>query len=104
MNSQIEYLKERQQILEERLASVRRDQAKPHTADLEDQAQEQENDAVVDQIGIATRDELNSVRNALLRYERGDYGLCQKCGQQIEPERLQAIPEAELCLNCATSG
>jgi len=32
---------------------------------------------------------------------RGKYGICEKCGQEIEVERLKISPEARLCLKCA---
>ena len=41
------------------------------------------------------------VNDALERIEKGTYGLCLECGKPIPQARLEAIPEAELCLNCA---
>jgi RNA polymerase-binding transcription factor DksA len=38
---------------------------------------------------------------ALARLERGEYSCCSRCGQDIETERLQAIPEADQCACCA---
>jgi DnaK suppressor protein len=32
---------------------------------------------------------------------RGKYGICEKCGREIEVERLKISPEARLCLKCA---
>lgn len=43
---------------------------------------------------------LNDVEHALEKYEAGTYGLCDSCGQAIERARLEAIPQASLCLNC----
>jgi len=43
---------------------------------------------------------LNEVEHALQKYEAGTYGLCDSCGQTIERARLEAIPQASLCLNC----
>jgi len=43
---------------------------------------------------------LNEVEHALQKYEDGTYGLCDSCGQTIERARLEAIPQASLCLNC----
>ena len=43
---------------------------------------------------------LNEVEHALQKYEAGTYGLCDSCGQPIEKARLEAIPQASLCLNC----
>ena len=36
-----------------------------------------------------------------LRLADGCYGVCQRCGEVIEPARLQALPAAEFCLSCA---
>jgi DnaK suppressor protein len=43
---------------------------------------------------------LNEVEHALQKYEAGTYGLCDSCGQPIEQGRLEAIPQASLCLHC----
>jgi DnaK suppressor protein len=43
---------------------------------------------------------LNEVEHALQKYEAGTYGLCDSCGQHIEKARLEAIPQASLCLSC----
>jgi len=43
---------------------------------------------------------LNEVEHALQKYEAGTYGLCDSCGQAIERARLEAIPQASLCLSC----
>jgi len=46
--------------------------------------------------GIASKLEgqLNEVRAALDRIEKGTYGTCEKCGKPIELERLEANPSA----------
>lgn len=41
---------------------------------------------------------LEQVDRALEKIEEGTYGLCDRCGQPIEEGRLQAMPEATLCL------
>jgi DnaK suppressor protein len=46
---------------------------------------------------------LNEVEHALQKYEAGTYGLCDSCGQAIEQARLEAIPQASLCLKCKAS-
>ena len=46
------------------------------------------------------RESLNEVEHALEKYEAGTYGLCDSCGQPIEEARLEAIPQASLCLSC----
>ena len=47
-------------------------------------------------------DSLNEVEHALQKYEAGTYGLCDSCGQAIEQARLEALPQASLCLSCKT--
>jgi DnaK suppressor protein len=46
---------------------------------------------------------LNEVEHALQKYEAGTYGLCDSCGQAIEQARLEALPQASLCLSCKAS-
>ena len=43
---------------------------------------------------------LTAIDAALRRIEEGTYGRCQRCGRQIAPERLEALPYAELCIDC----
>lgn len=45
---------------------------------------------------------LKNINNALKRIENNNYGICQNCRQEIDTERLKAIPEAETCLKCFT--
>jgi RNA polymerase-binding transcription factor DksA len=40
------------------------------------------------------------VEQALARMDAGTYGLCERCGQPIDEERLDALPAVRLCLNC----
>ena len=46
------------------------------------------------------RDHLAEVEHALEKFEAGTYGLCDSCGQPIDPARLEALPQANLCLTC----
>ena len=45
---------------------------------------------------------LAQVEYALHQFDEGSYGLCDNCGQPIEPARLEALPYSTLCLNCKT--
>lgn len=42
------------------------------------------------------------VDKALGRVKSGKYGLCERCGKKIDPERLEIDPSATLCITCAT--
>ncbi len=46
------------------------------------------------------RQELAKVEHALTKIDKGTYGLCDNCGQPIDPARLEALPQASLCLKC----
>jgi DnaK suppressor protein len=49
------------------------------------------------------RDVLTEVKHALAKCEAGTYGICDACGKAIEPARLEALPQASLCLSCKAS-
>ncbi len=45
------------------------------------------------------RAKLAEIDHALDKFAKGTYGLCDVCGKPISPERLEALPQANLCLN-----
>ncbi len=47
-----------------------------------------------------TIDHLSETEHALRKFEQGTYGLCEGCGQQIDPGRLEALPQVSLCVSC----
>lgn len=47
---------------------------------------------------------LKDVNLALEKISKGEYGICQMCGKEIEEERLMALPEAKLCIKCNEKG
>jgi len=47
------------------------------------------------------RQSLIYVENALSRIENGTYGECEVCSEQIEEQRLEALPYATLCMEHA---
>jgi len=42
------------------------------------------------------------LRHALAKFDDDTYGLCEECGRDIGFSRLQARPEARLCIACQT--
>ena len=87
--------------LEERLAHVKKDMIKSHSSDSSEQAVERENDEVLEGIGQETESAIEDIRIALARITDGTYGSCSSCGDAINPERLEALPEAVHCIDCA---
>jgi DnaK suppressor protein len=43
---------------------------------------------------------LAQVEDALERMDKGTYGVCERCGEEIDYARLEAIPHASLCIRC----
>ncbi len=52
----------------------------------------------------ALRANLRWVDRALRKMELGTYGACERCGDPISLERLEALPWAILCIDCARKG
>lgn len=52
----------------------------------------------------ALRANLRFVDRALTKMDLGTYGSCERCGQPIGLERLDALPWAILCIDCARKG
>jgi DnaK suppressor protein len=41
------------------------------------------------------------IDGALARIDNGSYGTCERCGRPIGDDRLEALPYAALCIECA---
>ena len=44
--------------------------------------------------------ELEMVQLALDKLRTGGFGVCERCGQAVEPDRLEALPYVRYCLAC----
>jgi len=69
----------------------------------EDQAENEEISDVLLLLSDRETVELREIEAALERLARGAWGRCDSCGEPIEPRRLNAIPEARRCADCAAS-
>ena len=94
-------LESRLLALQARLASIKEDATRSHSGDAAGQAHEQENDEVVDAIGNETAQSIRDIQAALARIDDGSYGICGICGGEISAARLQAVPPATRCVDCA---
>jgi DnaK suppressor protein len=43
---------------------------------------------------------LQAIEEALYRMEKGTYGICRDCGEEIAGPRLNAIPWTRVCITC----
>jgi len=46
------------------------------------------------------KDIIEQINDALRKIDGGTYGMCDRCGTPINPDRLRAIPYATLCIKC----
>ena len=57
------------------------------------------------ELNLALREEMKrkveQLEEALERAKDGSYGVCESCGQPIDPERLEVLPSTTLCIRCA---
>jgi DnaK suppressor protein len=43
---------------------------------------------------------LEDIDHAIERSQKQGYGICENCGKQIDPERLEIFPETTFCIDC----
>lgn len=99
-----EALRQREAELATRIARVQADRrrtSQPLDPDFEDQAVQRENDEVLDGLDHVERQELAATRIAIRRIDAGCFGICDACGRDVDPLRLEADPSVATCLACA---
>lgn len=90
--------------LDERLGKITNDVKHidaPLEKDFAEQATQVENDQVLDYLGNSARNEIDLIKKAISRIDTGEYGVCEACGEAINPERLKVLPYSTLCIKCA---
>jgi DnaK suppressor protein len=70
--------------------------------EFEEEAQTETGAADLARLGEAERLEIQRIDAALDRMEAGQWGVCASCSEEIEARRLEALPWAIRCANCAT--
>jgi len=66
-----------------------------------DEAQSEEAQQRLNQLEETERGELTRIAAALERLDAGQYGICHRCREPIESKRLEALPLALECAECA---
>ena len=94
-------LKERRDYLNRALHQIEDTLDEPPSKDFEDRATERETDEVMESLGNTGLVEIRQIDAALARIADGTYGVCVACGEDIAPERLELVPHAARCRNCA---
>ena len=88
-------LQQRLQEEEERQAAERL--RNPDRADLADAYNRGQR---ISALMARTERQLEEIDAALTKVDEGTYGICDVCENEINPERLRAIPWATLCVKC----
>jgi len=70
------------------------------TQDIADKAVSSYTREFLYSLSDADRNTLLRIDQALVRIENGNYGQCRNCGQPISEKRLNAVPWAQLCVDC----
>ncbi len=98
-------LEEKQRILRNLQESLQEEERWGDMAqepmDLEDWAHFSYSEELLSKLSTRELDLLRAIDRALQRMENGTYGLCERCGQPIERERLELIPWTNICASCA---
>lgn len=88
--------------LTQRLANLASDLDETPDPDSAEHAVQKEDDASLEAQAMLVRSEIASTNRALDRIAEGTWGDCVECGAAIAPGRLEARPEAALCISCAS--
>lgn len=99
-----EQLVQRQSELESRVTAINEDvshKKQPLSADWAEQAVERENEEVLEALGNASLVEIQNIKHALQRIEKGVYFDCEECGEVINSERLKLLVSTDHCTACA---
>lgn len=102
--SRLDLLGAERSLLTDQLSRIRRDRMRINDAldpDFAEQAVQRENDEVLDRLEVAVSSALAQIQLALARIQRGLGAVCEQCGGEIDPQRLQVMPQATRCLACA---
>ncbi len=94
-------LKRKKKELSTRLDRIHKNLRRGYEADSKERAKQLEDNEVVDALGNEARAEIAKINAALLRMERGEFGICTECGLPINGARLEAYPYADECIECA---
>ena len=94
-------LEARLRELDERAHEIDDELSEPGDDDWSESAVESENDEVLEKVGNMALDEIRKIKSALAKMDAGTYGSCEKCDQKIAPKRLEALPYATTCIDCA---
>lgn len=93
----------KQTELQERISGTQAEEREETKEARSGDAKLWENSEVRDDLDDEASGELEQVNQALRRLDSNEYGVCTSCGKSISEDRLEAVPFAALCIDCADS-
>jgi DnaK suppressor protein len=73
----------------------------PSSADDGDVSNQNEQNGLLSALSCTASTELRRIDAALRRLHAGRYGVCVVCGEPVEAQRLEALPDTDRCIACA---
>jgi DnaK suppressor protein len=92
-------LKERERLLADRIGDPEALKA-PSGVAVEDQAPVLHDQFVLLRQRRLLQSKLRLIEAALQRWQQGEYGCCEECGEDIPLKRLEVVPWAAFCVAC----
>jgi len=92
--------KERAQLIEELLKEETPEDFGGDVDHFEEEANEAESFGYKLAEAQTTKSRINDIDRALDKILEGKYGVCERCGKEIEAAVLDVVPESRLCQNC----
>lgn len=97
-------LKERQGLLQEVSNSYEtcRDLGQDGVPDIGDMSSVAYSRDVLFNVSETQRQRIHDIDVALGQIEKGEYGTCMSCGEEISPKRMEVRPFSRYCIECKT--
>ncbi len=92
---------EKRKELESRINKIKHDYSTPLEKDSKEQAIQLENAEVLNVIDEGAREEISQIDKTLGLIERGEYGTCIVCEEEIPEKRIAVLPYTSYCISCA---
>jgi DnaK suppressor protein len=68
--------------------------------DISDEASRSYNNQLMTNLGEQDWEKLKLVEDALESFDKGEYGICKECEEEIPEPRLNIVPFAKYCVEC----
>ena len=97
-------LKERRELMQEVNNSYEtcREIGQDGVPDIGDMSSAAYSRDVLFNVSETQRQRIHDIDVALEQIEKGEYGICMECGEEISPRRMEVRPFSRYCIECKT--